>query len=163
MSIRLWLQCTHLLMATSSRIIHHVTKLKSSQTGFLNMRNEFTLLKWPPRSPDLNPIEHLWDVVEREIRIMDEQPTNLQQQRDAIMLILTKISEECLRHLVKSLPRRIKAVPKAKGGVQPGISKVYPIKWPVSVYIYIYIYIYILWEIYEVVIYKASNRIFPNC
>ncbi len=28
--------CTHLLM-TSSRIMHHVTKLKSSQTGFLNM------------------------------------------------------------------------------------------------------------------------------
>ncbi len=33
----LWLQCIHLLMATSSRIMHHVTKLKSSQTGFLNM------------------------------------------------------------------------------------------------------------------------------
>ncbi len=28
-------------------------------------------------------------------------------------------------------------------GVQPGTSKVYLIKWPVSVYIYIYIYIYI--------------------
>ncbi len=27
----------HLLMATSSRIMHHVTKLRSSQTGFLNM------------------------------------------------------------------------------------------------------------------------------
>ncbi len=29
--------CTHLLMNTSSRIMHHVTKLQSSQTGFLNM------------------------------------------------------------------------------------------------------------------------------
>ncbi len=37
MSIPLWLQCTHLIMATSSRIMHHVTKLKSSQSGFLNM------------------------------------------------------------------------------------------------------------------------------
>ncbi len=27
----------YLLMATSSRIMHHVTKLKSSKTGFLNM------------------------------------------------------------------------------------------------------------------------------
>ncbi len=36
---------------------------------FLEHDNEFTLLTWPPLSPDLNPIEHLWDVVEREIRI----------------------------------------------------------------------------------------------
>ncbi len=39
---------------------------------FLEHDNEFTLLKWPPHSPDLNPIAHLWDVVEREIRIMDK-------------------------------------------------------------------------------------------
>ncbi len=45
---------------------------------FLEHDNEFTLLKWPPQSPDLNPIEHIWDVVEREIRIMDVQQTNLQ-------------------------------------------------------------------------------------
>ncbi len=66
--------------------MHHVTKLKSSQTGFLNMTMS-SLLKWTPQSPDLNPIEHLWDVVEREICIMDVQPTNLQQLLDAIMSI----------------------------------------------------------------------------
>ncbi len=77
---------------------------------FLEHYNEFTLFKWPPRSPDLNPIEHLWDVVEREIRIMDVQPTNLQQLRDAIMSIWTKISDECFQHLVESMPRIIKAV-----------------------------------------------------
>ncbi len=49
---------------------HHITKLKSSQSGFLN---QFL----PPESPDLNPIEQLCDLVEREIRIMDVQLTNL--------------------------------------------------------------------------------------
>ncbi len=83
---------------------------------FLEHDNEFTLLKWPPQSPGPNPIEHLWDVVEREIWIMDVQPTNLQQLRDAIMSIWGKISEECFQHLVESMPRRIKAVLKAKGG-----------------------------------------------
>ncbi len=83
---------------------------------FLAHDNEFTILKWPPRSPDFNSIEQLWDVVKREIHIMDVQPTNLQQLCDAIMSIWTKISEECFQHLVESMPRRIKAVLKAKGG-----------------------------------------------
>ncbi len=64
----------------------------------------------------------LWDVVEREIHIMDVQPTNLQQPCDAIMTIWTKSSEECFQHLVESMPQRIKAVLKAKV-VQPGTSK----------------------------------------
>ncbi len=101
--------------ATSSRITHHVTKLKSSQTGFLNM-TMCSLYSNGLQSPNLNPIEHLWDVVEREIHIMDVQPTNLQQLCDAIMSIWPKISEECFQHLVESMPRRIKAVLKAKGG-----------------------------------------------
>ncbi len=54
---------------------------------FLEHDNEFTLLKWPPQSSDLNPIEHLWDVVERKIRILDVQPANLQQLRDPIMSV----------------------------------------------------------------------------
>ncbi len=54
-------------MAASSRIMHHVTKLKSSQTGFLNMKM-CSLYSNGLRS---HPIEHLWVVVEREIHIMD--------------------------------------------------------------------------------------------
>ncbi len=108
---------------------------------FLEHDNEFTLLKWPPQSPDLNPIEHRWDVVEREIWIMDMQQTNLQQLRDAIMSIRDQ-NEECFQHLIESMPRRmpqiIKAVLKAKGG--PGTSKVYLIKWPVSVCVYILLF-----------------------
>ncbi len=73
---------------------------------FLEHDNDFTLLKWPPQSPDLNPIEHLWDVVERDIHIMDVQPKNLQQLRDAIMSIWAQISEECFQHLVEFMPRR---------------------------------------------------------
>ncbi len=93
----------------------HVTKLKSSQTGFLYMTMS-SLYSNGLQSPHLNPIVHLWDVVEREIHIMDVQPTNLQQLRDTIMSIWTKISEECFQHFVESMPQIIKAVLKAKGG-----------------------------------------------
>jgi len=120
---------THVLMGASSRITHHVRKLKSSQPGF----NEFAVLKWSPQSPDLSPAERLWDVVEQEICIIDMQPTNLQQLHDAIMLIWTKISEKCFQHLVESTPQRIEAVLKAKG-VKPSTSKVYLKKWLVSIY-----------------------------
>ncbi len=46
---------------------------------------------------------------------MDVQLTNLQQLRDAIMSIWTKISEEFFQHLVESTPQ-FRAVLRAKGG-----------------------------------------------
>jgi len=90
-------------MATSSRITPcHKAQIISN--WFVEHDNEFTELKWPPQSPDLNPIEHLWDVLEREIHIMDMEPTNLQQLCEAIMTILAKVFEECFQHVVKSMP-----------------------------------------------------------
>ncbi len=44
-------------------------------------------------------LEHDNESLEREIHIMGEQPTNLQQLRDALMSIWTKISEECCKSL----------------------------------------------------------------
>jgi len=67
----------------------------------------------PPQSPDLNPIELLWDVVEWELRV---QPTNLHQLQDALLSIWANISKECFQHLVETMPCRIEAVLKVKGG-----------------------------------------------
>jgi len=75
-----------------------------------------TVLKWPQQSPDLNPIEHLWDVVEWELHALDVHPTNLHQLQDAILSIWANISKECFQDLVESVPRTIKAVLKAKWG-----------------------------------------------
>jgi len=77
---------------------------------FLEHDNEFTVLKWPSHSPDLNPIEHLWDVVERELCALDVHPTKIHQLQDAILSIWANISKECFQHLVESMPHRIKAV-----------------------------------------------------
>jgi len=66
------------------------------------------------QSADLNPIEHLWDVVEWELCGLDVHPTNVHQLQNAILSIWAKISKECFQHLVESMPHRIKAVLKAK-------------------------------------------------
>ena len=94
-------QCTHLMIATSSRIMHHLTNLKSSQTCFLNMTMTLLYSIGLHRPPDLNSREHICDVVHQDIHILDMQPTNLQQLRDAIMSTWTKISEECFNILLK--------------------------------------------------------------
>ena len=69
----------HLPMATSSPIMHHVTKAKVVSNWFsenTEHNNEFSYISGL-QSPDLNPVEHLWDVVELEIGSMNVQLTNL--------------------------------------------------------------------------------------
>lgn len=48
--------------------------------------NDTSVLKWYPQAPDLNPIEHLCDVVWKRIHsTCDVHLTSLQKLRDAIM------------------------------------------------------------------------------
>ena len=81
----------HLLIATSSMIRHNVTKQKLVSNWFHEHDNEFNVLQWPSQSRDLNPIEHLWDVVEWKICSMNVPLTNLQKLHDAIMSTRNRI------------------------------------------------------------------------
>jgi len=62
-------------------------KARIISNWFIEHDNEFTELKWCPQSPDLNPLERLWDVVERELCALGVHPTNLHQLQDAILLV----------------------------------------------------------------------------
>lgn len=44
---------------------------------FFELNNELTLLKWSSQSSNLNLVENLRDVVERETHVMDVPPTEL--------------------------------------------------------------------------------------
>ncbi|KAK3563503.1 hypothetical protein QTP86_030370 [Hemibagrus guttatus] len=41
-------------------------KAKMLQEWFDEHNNQFEVLTWPPNSPDLNPIQHLWDVPDKQ-------------------------------------------------------------------------------------------------
>jgi transposase len=70
------------------------------------------LLETPPQSPDINPIENLWSLLETKIRKCKYSSRemlieNLKQEWD-------KIDQEVTANLVNSMPRRLQAISDAK-------------------------------------------------
>ena len=45
---------------------------------FNEHQSDFQQLSWTPQSPDLNPIENVWDMLERRIRQQSPLPSNIQ-------------------------------------------------------------------------------------
>ncbi|KAJ8869292.1 hypothetical protein PR048_030866 [Dryococelus australis] len=66
------------------------------QDWFEEHSGEFQRMEWPARSPDVNPIEHLWDVVERAIRTQDPALRNTRELWAAIRTAWLNISPEGL-------------------------------------------------------------------
>ena len=75
-----------------------------------------TLLPWPAVSPDLSPIEHVWDEMERRVRALPQQPGNVGELRQALVNVWQDIPQVFLASLVNSMRRRCTAVINARGG-----------------------------------------------
>ena len=73
-------------------------------------------IEWPSRSPDLNPIEHLWDIMFQSIRRRQVAPQTLQELTDALRQIWEDIPQDTIRRLIRSMPRRCQACIQARGG-----------------------------------------------
>ena len=71
------------------------------------------VLEWPSQSPDLNPIENLWSILEdrskkRKVNTKEELIQELRKEWNSL-------SEDLLFKLSDSMPRRIQAVLAVKG------------------------------------------------
>ncbi|KAK3510356.1 hypothetical protein QTP70_004933 [Hemibagrus guttatus] len=80
-------------------------KAKTVQEWFDEHNNEFEVLTWPPNSPDLNPIEHLWDVLDKQVRSMEAPPRNLQDLKNLLLTSWCQIPQHTFKDLVESMPR----------------------------------------------------------
>jgi transposase len=82
------------------------------------------VMKWPPNSPDLNPIEHLWPDLKHQFyvefcRLRSNPSTSkmsYQKYEEIIHKVWGETSWKLIRSLIESMPRRCQAVIDNKGG-----------------------------------------------
>lgn len=77
---------------------------------------KFELIGHPPQSPDLNPIEHLWNEVDRRLRRSKRKPTSKSDLWEKIQEIWYGIEPDVVRKLIRSMPQRALDVYHARGG-----------------------------------------------
>ena len=77
---------------------------------------EISVMDWPARSPDLNPIEHLWDQMGRKVRSLNRSPQTLAELKISLEMIWREIDQNSIRRLIMSMPDRCQAVNNARGG-----------------------------------------------
>lgn len=82
-----------------------------TQTFFKS--NRIKCLDWPPQSPDLNPIENLWSILDEKID--KTGVTNKENYFAALKRTWEELDEKYLQNLVESIPRRLQTVIEAKG------------------------------------------------
>ena len=78
--------------------------------------NQIEVLVWPPRSPDLSPIEHLWRYLKIRLNMYDTEPKGMLELWERTEVEWNKIPRDVCIGLIESMPKRIAAVLKARGG-----------------------------------------------
>ena len=73
-------------------------------------------MNWPVLSPDLNPIEHLWDEIQRRLNEEQPSPTTAAEHSVAFQRVWALIPMAFTNRLVNSMYRRCATVINAGGG-----------------------------------------------
>ncbi|GFX31673.1 transposable element Tcb2 transposase [Trichonephila clavipes] len=78
---------------------------------------DITRMDWPAYSPDLHPIEHVWDALGRRIAARLHHPENTQQLKQMPIEEWTLLPQEMLHQLVLSMRRRCEATIAVREGI----------------------------------------------
>ncbi|KAJ8881941.1 hypothetical protein PR048_018428 [Dryococelus australis] len=77
--------------------------------------NNVRRLDWPAQNPDLNPIEHHWDELDRRVRARQARPKSIAQLMEWLQEEWRRIPVDVLQTLIESMPDRVAAVIAAIG------------------------------------------------
>ncbi|GBM80792.1 hypothetical protein AVEN_225039-1 [Araneus ventricosus] len=72
-------------------------------------------MAWPARSPDLNRIEHVWDMLGRRIAIRSVPPGTLHELQQALLQEWALLPQQAINDTIASMPRRCQACISARG------------------------------------------------
>ena len=78
-------------------------------------RNTVNVLPWPAVSPDMNPIEHIWDYLGRKVRARGNVH-NLRDMENALIQEWNNTPNVVIRRYVRSMRGRLAACIKSRGG-----------------------------------------------
>ncbi|GFV82025.1 transposable element Tcb1 transposase [Trichonephila clavipes] len=92
---------------------------KIVQEWFAEDEGEVGYLDWPPQSPDLNIIEHLWGYLESKLRARFPPPSTISALETALHEEWLHIPLQVVHDLYASILRRIQSVIQSKGGPTP--------------------------------------------
>lgn len=92
----------------------HKSKLCQNYLRKKEQDGKLENMEWPAQSPDLNPIELVWDELDR--RVKAKQPTSATHLWELLQQTWEELSEEYLISIVERMPRVCSAVISAKGG-----------------------------------------------
>ena len=82
----------------------------------LKTQHNIESLDWPSVSPDLNPIEHVWDAIGRRISQRNQPVANIRELRQAVVDEWNNLPMQFFRKLVVSMRIRCQEVVQARGG-----------------------------------------------
>lgn len=91
----------------------HTSKLCTTYLKAKERAGALKIMEWPPQSPDANPIELLWEELDREVRKLC--PTSETHLWECLKTAWGRLRATTLQKLVERMPRICAAIIKAKG------------------------------------------------